>query len=458
MAELMPADGPYVLVLTLLSIGLLLFLILVVRLHAFLALILSGMALGLAAGLDPARVLRAVQMGLGEALGFIAVVIALGAMIGRYLEYSGGGKALADSLIGKFGKENARWAVLVGAFLVGLPIFFDVGFIILAPLVWGLARESKKSLLLYGMPLASALTVTHALVPPHPAPAAAAQLLGADLGLTILYGILVSIPMVLLGGIVWGGWISKRIYVPVPAMATAGKPPEAYEEQPPAPGVLPPPGVPMVLVILLIPVALIFAATIVNMVEGPGQPIFGFFGHPFTALTVAVILAMIFLGFRRGLSRDQVSKLATDSLAPIASLLLITGGGGAFKQVIVETGVGQYAGGLLAASAISPLIVAYLIAAAMRIAQGSATVAIITAAGIVAPLVKDIPGYSPEIIVLAVCCGGAFLSHVNDSGFWIVNQYFGMTVGQTLRSWTVMKVITSLLGIAILLVVHAVMS
>ncbi|MGH9661036.1 MAG: gluconate:H+ symporter, partial [Bryobacteraceae bacterium] len=197
------------------------------------------------------------------------------------------------------------------------------------------------------------------------------------------------------------------------------------------------------------------AATIANLAEAPGRAMVGFFGHPFTALTVTALLAMAAFGFRRGLNRDQVAKMATESLAPMGTLLAIIGGGGAFKQVIVDSGVGPYAGKLLATSAISPLLVAYLIAAAMRAAQGSATVAIITAAGIVAPLVKSIPGYSAEMIVMALACGGTMLSHVNDAGFWVVNEYFGMTVPQTLRSWTMMKIVTSVVGIGSVLAAQA---
>jgi gluconate transporter len=443
----MPANGPYLVALTLAAIALLLFLILSVRLHAFLALMISSMALGLAAGMGPQKVLKSIQFGFGDALGFIAVVVGLGAMIGRFLEYSGGGRALADWLLLKFGRDRAVWAVLTAAFLVGLPIFFEVGFIILVPLVWNLARESKRSLLYYGLPMCAALTVPHSMVPPHPAPAAAAQLLGADLGRTILYGAAVSIPMAIIGGIVYGGWISKRIFVPVPAIAI----PETESAKP-----ISAPPVPLVILILVMPVMFIFAATISGMTNSPGQNVLGFFGHPFAALLVTTLIAMLFFGFRRGLDRSQVARMATESLAPVGTLLVIMGAGGAFKQVIVDSGVGPYAGKLLVSSSISPLIVAYIVAAAMRAAQGSATVAIITAAGIVAPLVKSIPGYTPEMIVLALCCGGTCLSHVNDAGFWLVNQYFGMTVPQTLRSWTVMKVITSLTGIGVVLAAQAI--
>ena len=397
--------------------------------------------------MDPLKVIKSIQSGFGEALGFIAVVVALGAMIGRFLEHSGGGRVLAEWLLGKFGKDNAVWAVLAAAFLVGLPIFFEVGFIILVPLVWNLARESKKSLLYYGLPMTAALTVTHAMVPPHPAPSAAASLLGADLGRTILYGVMLSIPMAISGGIIYGRWISKRIFVSVPAMA-------AREVKTDTSG-LRPPSVGLVILILLLPVIFIFAASIADMLKFSSRAAIGFVGHPFSALLLTTLLAMYVFGVRRGMSRDEMGKMATEALLPIGTLLAIMGGGGAFKQVIVDSGAGGYAGKLLASSAISPLLVAYVVAAGMRIAQGSATVAIITAAGIVAPLVKGIPGYQPEMIVLALCAGGTILSHVNDAGFWIVNEYFGMTVPQTLRSWSAMKVITSIVGITAILTVQA---
>jgi gluconate transporter len=443
----MPAAGPLVLYLTLASIALLLFLILVVKLHAFLALLLASMALGLSAGMPPGAVLKSMQAGFGEALGFIAVVVGLGAMIGRFVEHSGGGRVLADWLLAKFGRDRAVWALLVAAFLVGLPIFFEVGFIILAPLMWSLARESKRSMLYYGMPMMAALSATHSLVAPHPAPSAAAQLLGADLGRSILYGIAVSVPIAILGGIVYGGWISRRMFIPVPAMA--GPVELKPTEKPPAVG--------LVALILVLPVLLIFAATISGAADLPIKGVATFFGHPFTALLVAALAAMIAFGARRGLNRNEISRMTVESLAPVGTLLVIMGGGGSFKQVIVDSGVGLYAGKLLAASSISPLVVAYLIAAAMRVAQGSATVAIITAAGIIAPLVKGIPGYRPEMIMMAVCCGGTILSHVNDAGFWLVNEYCGMQVPQTLKSWTVMKVIMSLSGFGLVMAAQAVM-
>ncbi len=444
----MPVAGPGLLVLTIASIVLLLFLILVVKLHAFLAMLISSMALGIAAGMAPGAVLKSIQSGFGDALGFIAVVVGLGAMIGRYIEDSGGGRSLADWLLQKFGRDRATLALFVAAYLVGLPLFFEVGFIILAPLVWSLAKESKRSLLVYGIPMTAALSATHSLVPPHPAPAAAAQLLGADLGLVIIYGVAVSIPMAVAGGVFYGRWIAQRVFVPPPPMAERAEPESKTQIAPPHAG--------LVALILVLPVLLIFGASLATSANLPGKTWAGFFGHPFTALLIATMAAMLVFGVWRGLNRNQIARLAVDSCAPIGTLLLIMGGGGAFKQVIVDSGAGLYAGKLLASSSISPLVVAFLVATVLRVAQGSATVAIITAAGIVAPLVKHVTGYRPEMIVLAICCGGSMLSHVNDAGFWIVKEYFGMTVPQTLKSWTVMKVICSLVGFALVLAAQAV--
>ncbi|HXA51864.1 MAG TPA: gluconate:H+ symporter [Candidatus Acidoferrum sp.] len=442
----MPANGSYLVVVTLASLALLLVLILWVKLHAFLSLLLSSMALGLAAGMPPDKILKSIQAGFGDALGFVAVVLGLGAMIGRFIEYSGGGRALADWLLIKFGKDNAAWAILVAAYLVGLPIFFEVGFIILVPLVWNLARESKRSLLFYGLPMAAALTMTHSLVPPHPAPAAATQLMGGDLATTILYGVLLSLPMAVIAGMFYGQWIARRIYVPVPEIAaTHARHDEAVH----------PPPVPMVILLLVLPVALTFGATLASLRDIPFKSVAVFLGHPYTALAITTLVAIYFFGVRRGLNREKALKLATDSLVPVGTLLCIIGGGGALKQVIVDSGVGPYLGKQLMTSWISPIVVVWTLGLAMRLAQGSATVAIITAAGIAAPLVKGIPGYSPNELILALCAGGSACSQVSDSGFWMVTQYFGLSVPQAIKSWSAMKLLASVFALVVVLIAHA---
>jgi gluconate transporter len=436
----------FILASTIASIVILLVLILWVKLHAFLALLISSMILGLAAGMPVERVLKSIQTGFGDALGFIAVVVGLGAMIGRFLEDSGGGRVLADWLIGKFGKDRAAWALLVASFLVGLPLFFEVGFVVMAPLALSLSRETRRSILFYALPMTSALTIIHSLVPPHPAPAAASQLFGADLGHTILWGLAVSIPTAILGGITYGHWIARRIYIP--AEAAAVETTERNDRRP-----LPP--LPMIVLLLILPVVLIFGATLATLWNVPFRQAAVFVGHPFTALTITALAAIYFFGIRRGMSPAEASRMAAASLAPMGALLCIMGAGGAFKQIIVDSGVGAYAGHLLMTSSISPLLVAFVVASAMRIAQGSATVAIITAAGIVAPIVKGVSGYSPDLLVLALCLGGSAWSHVNDSGFWLVNQYFGMTVSQTLKSWSVMKLISAFAGLGLVFLAHA---
>jgi gluconate transporter len=443
------APGPYLVVITVAAIGFLLALILIARMHAFLALFMTSMALGLAAGMPAMKVLKSMQTGFGDALGFIAVVIGLGAMIGRFLEDSGGGRALADWLLLKSGRDHAHWAVLVAAFLVGLPVFFEVGFVILVPLAWSVAREAKRSVLLYALPLAAAMTILHALVPPHPAPSVAAQLLGADVGRIIIYGIALSVPLMILGGIIYGKWISKLLPAPVvPSGDGHGVRGIVGGKQP---------SVAIVVIVLVLPVILIFIATLADYLHAPGKEVYDFIGHPFTALLLSALTAMLFLGLRRGLSPEQITKAATISLAPIATLLLIIGGGGALKQIIVDCGVGAYAGQQLASSSISPLLVCFVTAAGLRAAQGSATVAIVTAAGILAPLMKQFAHVSPELLVLAVSCGGTSISHVNDAGFWLVKEYLGLSVADTLKSWSVMKLIMGVSGIVLVMLAQAVL-
>jgi H+/gluconate symporter-like permease len=271
-------------------------------------------------------------------------------------------------------------------------------------------------------------------------------LLGGDLGSTILYGAALSLPMALAGGMMYGTWIARRIYIPVPEIAKTMMREAETDSAPP---------IPMVILLLLLPVMLTLGATLASLRNVPFRSVAVFVGHPYTALTLATLVAIYFFGIQRGLSREKASAMATEALLPVGTLICIMGGGGALKQIIVDSGVGDYAGKLLMTSAISPLLVVWLIAAVLRMAQGSATVAIITAAGIAAPLVKGIPGYSPTELILALCAGGSAFSHVSDSGFWLVTQYFGLSVPQSLKTWTTMKIIASVLGLTIVMIAHA---
>jgi Gnt-I system low-affinity gluconate transporter len=422
------------------AVAVLLVLIIKLKQQPFVSLLLVSMATALAAGMPPETVMASIEKGMGGTLGFIAVVVGLGAMFGQLLEASGGAERLTLSLLRVFGKKRAPWAMTLAGFLVAIPVFFDVGFIILVPLVYSLARETKKSLLLYGIPLLAGLAVTHAFVPPTPGPIAVAQLVGADLGRVILAGTLIGLPCAVIAGPLFGAWIAKRIPAEVPSYMEG--------EQPAAPANRDLPGFGLVFGILMLPLVLILINTATAAIWTGGEHaqllrVCAFIGHPFFALLAATLIAFTALGTCRGLSRKQVSDIATSALAPAGLIILVTGAGGVFKQVLLDSGAGKALAETLAGTGLHPVWAAFLIALLVRAVAGSATVAMLTAGGIVAPLLAESP-VEPALIVIAIAAGATAVSHVNDSGFWLVNRYFGLSVKDTLKSWTVME---SLIGV-----------
>ena len=429
--------GGWPLAATGLAIALLLWTILRWKLHPFFALLAAAIVLGWLSGMGAPAILASTQKGTADLLGSIALLLGAGVVLGRMIEVSGGGEALARGLIRAFGTHRIPWALLLAGYLVGIPVFFDAAFVTLVPLVWSITRETKRSLLLFAIPLLSALTATHGLIPPHPGPAAAAQLLGADMGRTILYGLVLAVPMSIVGGIVWGGWIGRRIYVPCSAAPCS--PGEGARNS----------GIGATLALVLLPVVLIGGAA-----YAPAWPWLKFTGSPQIAVLITALLAVVLLGARSGLGADALLRHTGDALNSIGSLLLIIGASGAFKQVIVDSGAGARFAQAVAGTHASPLLMAYLVGAALRITLGSATASILTAAGIVAPMAASFPGVDRALLVMAVACGGSILSHVNDSGFWLIKEYSGMTVGQTLRSYSVMKLVTSLTGLGGLFVLQ----
>ncbi len=422
----------------------------------FVALLLVSMATALAAGMPPEKVMACIEKGMGGTLGFIAVVVGLGAMFGQLLESSGGAERLTLTLLRVFGKERASWAMSLAGFLVAIPVFFDVGFIILVPLVYSLARDTRRSLLYYGIPLLAGLAVTHAFVPPTPGPIAVAKLVEADLGRVILYGVLIGLPCAVLAGPIFGTWIGKRIFADAPPCDT-GDPPVASSRGTngneagaggPAQKEADLPGFGRVFGILLLPLALIVLNTVANAALPEGHPvrtICSFIGHPFFALTAATLVAFTALGTCRGLSREKVNDVATSALAPAGLIILVTGAGGVFKQVLIDSGAGKALAEGLAKSGFHPIWAAFLIALVVRAVAGSATVAMLTAGGIMAPLLAGVR-VEPALIVIAIASGATAVSHVNDSGFWLVNRYFGLSAKDTLKSWTVMESIIGLTG------------
>jgi len=368
----------------------------------------------------------------------------LGAMFGAILEHSGGAEALANYMLKKFGEKNASWALMITGFFVAIPVFFDVAFIILVPIIYSLQRKTKKSLLLYGMPLLAGLAITHAFIPPTPGPVAVADILKADLGWVILFGFVVGIPTAIISGPLFAKYISKKIHIEAPKLDK----PLTTEANYPAVG--------LILSIIGIPIFLIVCNTLLNspLLDGLSIPSgvkewLKMIGHPFSALIIANLIAWYLLGIRRKFDKETLLNITTKSMAPAGIIILLTGAGGVFKQMLVNTGTGEMLANYFANEGVSVLLFSFLAAVIVRILQGSATVAMITAAGITAPLL--LPGTSEidkALLVIAIASGASIMSHVNDSGFWLVSKYLGMSEKQTFKSWTVMTTILALTGFA----------
>ncbi|MEU0806689.1 gluconate:H+ symporter [Streptomyces sp. NPDC005970] len=449
-----------------LGIALLLLLIIKARLQPFVALLGVSIAVGLAAGLSVTELFGTVQKsdavsliesGMGGILGHIAIIIGLGTMLGAILEVSGGAEALSARLLGLFGEKRAPLAMGLTGLIFGIPVFFDVGIFVLAPIVYAAAKRSGKSIVLYAMPMLAGLSMTHAFLPPHPGPVAAAGLLHVDLGWVILMGILVGVPSVLAAW-AYAAWIGNRLFVPVPQdmleAAEEAKAAVAAEQR--AAGTTPaerPVPVSTVLAIIGTPLLLILCATFSSIALDPstGRSVIEFFGHPFVALTIALLLAYYLLGIRRGWSRKSLETVSTASLKPIGNILLVVGAGGVFGAVLKGSGVAQALADAFDSAGLPVILLAWLISVVLRVAQGSATVAIVTTAGIVSPMLSE-GHYSQAhlaLVIMAISAGSIFASHVNDGGFWMVAKYFGISERDTLKSWTVLESVLSVAGFVV---------
>ncbi len=432
----------------LIAIILLLVLVLKLKLNAFLALLIVSIFTGLASGLPADEVLKSVQDGMGGILGFVAIIIGVGAIFGQILEDSGGATSMAQYLLKKFGQEKAPLALVMSGFLIAIPVFLDVGFIILVPIIYSLSRNSKRSLLYYAIPLLAGLAVAHAFIPPTPGPVAVSEILGADLGWVILFGIITGVPTAIIAGPYFGKYIAKKINV---------LPPLAVHEK--DSNVSPPPFY-LIALLIGIPLTLILVSTILgtlvkqNIVSDSTFVGFvQFLGHPFVALILVTLLSLYLLGTKRGFTNDQLLKLSSKALGPAGLIILITGAGGVFKQVLIDSGIGEAIASTVSEMNVSLFVLGYILAAIIRVTQGSATVAMITAAGMISPLLamSDVSEIQKALLVLSIAAGSTILSHVNDSGFWLVGKYLGMTEKQTLKSWTVMETIISVVGFAFIL-------
>lgn len=423
------------------GIILLLFLILKLRIPAFIALLIASISVGIFSGMNPLDIINTIKEGMGNTLGFVATVVGLGAMFGAILEHSGGAEALANYLLNKFGEKNASWALMITGFFIAIPVFFDVAFIILVPLIYSLQRKTKKSLLLYAIPLLAGLAITHSFIPPTPGPVAVADILKADLGWVILFGFIVGIPSAIISGPLFAKYISKKIHINAPKITD-----KQIHKNYPAVG--------LILAIIGIPIVLIVSNTVLNSplfeegtIPGNVKNWLQMIGHPFSALIIANLIAWYFLGIKRGYSKDTLLKTTTKSMEAAGIIILLTGAGGVFKQILINTGTGTMLANYFADKGISILLFAFLAAVIVRVLQGSATVAMITAAGITAPLLSNtITDIDKALLVIAIAAGASIMSHVNDSGFWLVSKYLHLDEKQTFRSWSLMTSILSLVG------------
>ena len=442
---------PAILLILLSAVALLLFMVLRLKISAFISLLVTAIYVGIAAGMPLREVLKAIEEGMAGTLGFVATVVGLGAIFGQILESSGGAQSLAHHLIRSFGIKRAPWAMTLTGFLVAIPVFFDVGFIILVPIVYALSRDSKRSLLYYAIPLLAGLAVTHSFIPPTPGPVAVADILNAQLGWVILMGTLLGIPVAIIAGPLFGRYIAKKIHLDPPP-ETEGSGVEVDRQELPS--------FRIIVAMIFIPLLLILLNTVTTLMVAKGwvrqslaTDLLEFVGHPFSALIIATLAALYFLGIRRGMKRAQLLELSTRALGPAGIIILITGAGGVLKQMMTASGMGEAIASSMAGSAMPPILLAWLLAAAVRVTQGSATVAMITAAGLIAPVILHLEMSDPQraLVVIAISSGATLLSHVNDSGFWLVGKYLGMNERQTLQSWTVMESLIAVSGLLLTL-------
>jgi len=421
------------------------------KLHPFIALISVSLGLGVAAGMPLGAAVKAFQDGVGSTLGFIAIVVGLGTMLGKMMAESGAATRIATTLIARFGEARIHWAIMFVAFIIGIPVFFQVGFVLLIPLVFTIARRTGISLVKIGIPLVAGLSVVHGMLPPHPAAMLAVTAYNADIGLTIFYGLLVGLPTASLAGPIFATWIAPRIVLPAENRLARQLEGESVQDMP---------GFGISLFTVLIPVFLMLLASAADIFLDPASPLgsaLHFIGHPIVALLLALIFSFWSLGRPRRFTREEVMKFCNDCLGPTATILLVIGAGGGFNQVLVQSGVGRAIADVAIGSHASPLLLAWTAAALIRVATGSATVAMTTAAGIVAPIALATPGTNAELLVLATGAGSLMLSHVNDAGFWLIKEFFNMTVPQTLKTWTVAETIIGVAGLGFTILLSVVL-
>ncbi|WP_026883144.1 gluconate:H+ symporter [Clostridium akagii] len=422
------------------AMGVLLLLLLMIKfkLNGFISLILVALVVGIAEGMKPIDTVTSIQNGVGGTLGSLALILGFGAMFGKIIADSGAAQRIARSLITKFGVKRIQWAVVLTGFIVGIAMYYEIGFVLLIPLVFTIAEMTELPLLYIGIPMAAALSVTHGFLPPHPGPVAISAIYKASISMTLFYGIIIAVPTVIIAGPVFTLFLKKIDHKATNNLFKA----RIFEDDEM-------PSFKISVLTAIIPSVLMAFSAVCEIVlpKTSGVRGFaGFIGSPLMAMFISVIVSIFTLGIFRGKKMEEIMKSIADAASGIAMILLIIGGGGAFKQVLIDSGVGKYIATLMVGTNISPLLLAWLIAALLRLALGSATVASMTAAGLVLPMIAS-TNANPALMVLATGAGSLIFSHVNDPGFWMFKEYFGLTIGETLSSWSVMETIISVMGL-----------
>ncbi|SAL62868.1 GntP family permease [Caballeronia telluris] len=448
--------GSMLLVYAVIAIAVLILMITRYKVYPFLVLLIVSLLLGLAVGMPMDKIVKAFETGNGNTLGHIAVVVGLGTMLGKMMAESGGAERIANTLIHLFGEKNIHWAMMFVAIIVGLPVFFEVGFVLLIPIAFNVAKRTGKSLLLIGLPMVAGLSVVHGLIPPHPAALLAVQAYHADIGKTIAYGLIVGVPTAIVAGPLFALLIHKYIKLPENNPLAA-----QFVEQHTEGQKRELPGFGVTLFTILLPVILMLVGSWADLVFTPKtlpNDLLRFIGQSDIALLIAVLVSFYTFGAARGFNREQIQKFCGECLAPIAGITLIVGAGGGFGNILRESGISQQIVASASQANLSPLLLGWFVAALIRLATGSATVAMTTACGIVAPIAAAAGGATkPELLVLATGAGSLIFSHVNDGGFWLIKEYFGMTVGQTFKTWSLCETIISILGLGLTFALAAVL-
>ncbi|MDQ0874081.1 GntP family gluconate:H+ symporter [Paenibacillus sp. V4I3] len=434
----------YLLMVTLLAIVIVILGVAWWKWHAFISLTVASLFLAIMAGLSMDKIVGAYETGVGNVLGHLVGILALGTILGKMMSDSGAGTQVANFFIRVFGEKRLPWAMLLSGFIIGIPVFFDVGIVMLLPLVISIHKSTKQNILLIGLPVIAGLSIVHGLVPPHPGAMTAIGIYKADIGKVLIYSLIIAIPAAIIAGPLFAKWVHKRV-IPEnePELLSASTEPEKL------------PGAGISFFIILLPVLLMVLSVVAPYLSLPVgfMKFLVFIGNSVIALLISCFAAFYFLGIRQGMNKNYISKLSHECLLPVGSIILIIGAGGGFKQILIASGVGTSIAQMAENISLSPIVLAFMVAGLIRVATGSATVALTTAAGIVSPIVEHMSGVNLELLVIATGAGSLMLSHVNDAGFWMVKEYLGLTVKETFKTWTVLETLLSFIAFGTVLLV-----